>query len=101
MLKDVIKSEYMVMLDNLVEDELERNGDEYIIGMDDCGCINNGVGFVTCDKQPEYDMDMVNEVVQGRVIESIRNGDTNGYLYDLVVNSDKVRNAFADFLEGL
>ena len=97
--ENILKNAVQEALDKAAEDEIEDNPEEYWIGKDDCGCYNNGVGFVTINEEDIYDEEKAYEVAKENIAESIRDNDCEDFLQDLIIDSDKIRNAFADWIE--
>ena len=97
--EDILKNAIQEALERAAEDEVECNPEEYWIGKDDCGCYNNGVGFVTINEEDIYDEEKAYEVAKENIVESIRDNDDGDFLRDLIIDSDKIRNAFADWIE--
>lgn len=97
--ENILKNAVQEALEKAAEDELERNSEEYWIGKDDCGCYNNGVGFVTINEEDIYDEEKAYEVAKENIVESIRDNDDEDFLQGLIIDSDKIRNAFADWIE--
>ena len=97
--ENILKNAVQEALDKAAEDEIEDNPEEYWIGKDDCGCYNNGVGFVTINEEDIYDEEKAYETAKENIVESIRDNDCEDFLRDLIIDSDKIRNAFADWIE--
>ena len=97
--ENILKNAVQEALDKAAEDEIEDNPEEYWIGKDDCGCYNNGVGFVTINEEDIYDEEKAYEAAKENIVESIRDNDCEDFLRDLIIDSDKIRNAFADWIE--
>ena len=97
--ENILKNAVQEALDTAAKDEIEYNPEEYWIGKDDCGCYNNGVGFVTINEEDIYDEEKAYEVAKENIAESIRDNDCEDFLQNLIIDSDKIRNAFADWIE--
>lgn len=96
---DILENEVYSLLNEARDDELERNSEEYWIGKDDCGCYNNGVGFVTINEEDVYDEDRAFVVAKETITDSIRNDSDCDFLYNLFCDNEKIRWAFADWIE--
>ena len=97
--EDILENEVKQALERVAEDELESNSEEYFLGMTDSGCYNNGVGFVTINPEPEYDEDKAYEVAKETITDSIRDDPDCDFLYNLFCDNEKIRWAFAEWIE--
>lgn len=78
---------------------IENNPEDYFIGKSDCGCYNNGVGFVTIDEQDEFDEDKALRDAYERMAQDINNGgDDLELYYHLFIENNKLTSALANLI---
>lgn len=94
-LRDAAEKQAEHLIDYLIED----NPENYIIGKSDCGCYNNGVGFVTIDEQVEFDKDKALLDAYERMAQDINNGgDDLELYYELFANNNRLQTALAKLI---
>lgn len=98
-LMELLTDKVVRRLCQMMNKEIERNPEDYYLGKNDCGCINNGVGMVTLGEEPYYDERKAYEVCKENLCESIRNRDIEEELHDLIVEDEDIREAFADWIK--
>lgn len=86
------------LLEEVAQDLIESDEDEYCIGEDDYGCYNNGVGWASFGKEKVFDEQRAFEHAVDKVANNLR--DMDSYYLQCLLEDDDFRKALVDLIRS-